>query len=66
MTKRITLEKEDGSMEIIDCRCQNCGSKVRGFYDLFSSSNLTNSSHLGKWICRKCYNQLQYEYENKK
>jgi hypothetical protein len=36
MTRRFIVDKEDGSKEIIDGHCENCGSSVRGFYDLFS------------------------------
>ena len=55
MTRKFIL-KDNGRNIIIE-GCGNCGSHVKGFYELWYSS------HLGKWICRKCYNE--FEYENK-
>jgi uncharacterized Zn finger protein (UPF0148 family) len=54
-TRKFIVIKDNGRRIMIDNHCGNCGSRVRGFYDLFS--------HDGKWICRKCHNQ--YEYQNK-
>ena len=58
MPRKFIVIKENGRKIIIDPNCQNCGRNVRGFYDLFSYGH-----HNQKWICRKCYNE--FEYENK-
>lgn len=55
VTRKFTVIKENGRRIMIDNHCGNCGSSVRGFFDLFSYGH--------QWICLKCYKK--FENENK-